>query len=329
MNSHNNIRNRKKSKGFTLVELLISMMIISLVLIPILGFVTNSVRMTAESKSKQQATLTAQQVFEEIKSNIDNMSTPIIIENNKLELLGTILKQEGDKFTNIQSNGGTDIEKKPLEVSMGEKNFDVYFNMSKVSELENENISDDTYDGMYKVYDNKIEIIKLGSSINRDNFFEDDGTIKQNKITHRFGRSKKLNIDINNNNINIYSSSPVDGIVIEKKSSVDALKNKIIIDFSEYDKDKFNLNVKNLSSETSSVVIQKLDGQNIDIDVNTDISSTGPVRIYDKSMDSTNINGKKELWDIDIFIYDKKDNNLLFSSEGKFKQYINIQKKNW
>jgi len=69
---------RYKNKGFTLMEVVISIALLSIVVIPFSNLVLNSFLITNDAKIKQQATNIAQKYMEKIKSdstiNFDNIS---------------------------------------------------------------------------------------------------------------------------------------------------------------------------------------------------------------------------------------------------------------
>lgn len=55
------------NKGFSLVEVIIAMAILAIISIPLLSYFTESMRYNAQAKTRQQATLTAQSVMEQLK----------------------------------------------------------------------------------------------------------------------------------------------------------------------------------------------------------------------------------------------------------------------
>lgn len=92
------------NKGFSLVEVVISMAILAIITIPLLQYFSDSMRYNAMMEKKQQATIFAQQLLEDLKSRreplIDNPSGAAAYTVSYLESLGyavgnTTLDAEG------------------------------------------------------------------------------------------------------------------------------------------------------------------------------------------------------------------------------------------
>ena len=101
--------NRKK-KAMTLIEVLVSLAIFSIVIIPLSLLILASVRNNGTSENTQQAVSKAQMLIEEIRANNDLGNDQVTVKNGTITLVKkpgldpglieyTALKQDiGDKF---------------------------------------------------------------------------------------------------------------------------------------------------------------------------------------------------------------------------------------
>lgn len=90
-----------KQKGFTIIEVLISLAIFAIVAMPISMMVLHSVKINKQSEVKQQSMMIAQDLMENIKALPDKD----LINETSLE----ILKEENLKIIKVGNEGSFDI----------------------------------------------------------------------------------------------------------------------------------------------------------------------------------------------------------------------------
>ena len=91
----------KKKRGFTLVEVIISLAIISIMIIPAMNMIVNSTRNIQKAKQREQAELIGKEVIEEIKAiNLSGLTAP---SSTKTLSNGVTLKKETDSITGSET----------------------------------------------------------------------------------------------------------------------------------------------------------------------------------------------------------------------------------
>lgn len=137
----------KPKKGMTLIEVIISVTLLSILLIPISGIVISSLKNSKDGEYKQKATYIGQKVIEELKA-YDNLVLKTEGSERYFELLdGDKIKEETPekKFTgNFERTifGAVDEEKHPKETKFKveveiEKNSK--FNLEAINNIDEEN----------------------------------------------------------------------------------------------------------------------------------------------------------------------------------------------
>lgn len=110
----------KKKRGFTLVEVIISLAIISIMIIPAMNMIVNSTRNIQKAKQREQAELIGKEVIEEIKAiNLSGLAAP---SSTKVLSSGITLNKETDS---IKGNG-TIKDKYKVEVTLVKKSDITY-----------------------------------------------------------------------------------------------------------------------------------------------------------------------------------------------------------
>lgn len=166
---------RTKKKGFTLVEVVVSITILAIIVSPILSMVLTSVKINKESEDKQKALYIAQQIVEQQKANpniIVGTTTTTAID---FTVTKTIAELPEYKFPDADSNnGGSDadgVDNKPKTFS--EIKYDVKL---QVTSTEDGTILNITYHDKNDINDSYKEF-KLDKSANVLNITNYDGYI--------------------------------------------------------------------------------------------------------------------------------------------------------
>lgn len=114
-----------RNKGFTLVELILTMAILGIVCIPLLGYFTNSIKYSTWSKEKQNGIMIAQSVLEEIKGNTS--LEEIYKEYKEQETKGkpgySAKKEERFEYNSVAGQLKNTVYQMEQKVSAGAKDY--------------------------------------------------------------------------------------------------------------------------------------------------------------------------------------------------------------
>lgn len=118
----------KKKRGFTLVEVIISLAIISIMIIPAMNMIVNSTRNIQKAKQREQAELIGKEVIEEIKAiDLSGLAAP---SSTKTLSSGVTLNKETDSITGSETIEGkykvevTLVKRADITYSQEIRNYD-------------------------------------------------------------------------------------------------------------------------------------------------------------------------------------------------------------
>lgn len=216
-------KNKLKKRGMTLIEVIISIAILSIVIVPISNMALTSVKINKEAEDKQQAVLKAQQILEEIKSitilksfqNV-NLSNGITLQNNGTSFQGNNIDPKGN---------GVEIDISPKDglSFQGPVTNNIDFateltvdgtNSSSTVKISNNNV--------LGAIENKTLFLTFeGSNISIDTGTEGS---RQHITTYTLEATKNIKVNIastytcDNTDINIYNNtSEVVSVYVDKK----------------------------------------------------------------------------------------------------------------
>ena len=241
-------KNRTRAqKGMTLIEVIISVTLLSILLLPLSGIVISSLKNSKEGEYKQKATYIGQKVIEELKA-YDNLVLKTDGIERYFQLLdGDKIKEEdlGEKFTGSFERtifGAVDEKTQPNEIK-----FNVEVEMNKNKDLNLENINNTNEDNArYKIILEKNGVV-----------YEDISEESQRKLITR----EDLVFDIKNNELLIYAKSNK-AINISIPATKDR-NNSLIIVLKDIEK---NLNIdviNNLSEVLETTLIKENSTKNV------------------------------------------------------------------
>lgn len=280
-----------KRKGVTLLEIVISMAIIGIMLIPILGMVTQTVKNTANGQRKQEATLTGQQVFEQIKGLVSN-STSIDAASGPFTIAGVQMSGTANEFKGTKD-----------DFDFNGKHYKVEMSMKKNSYLERTTNEPDDFDGEFLIKDTgancNIKLRRSGSKV----------TASDN--TKSYTVSKSFDI--------LYSGDNKELLVNATKLISDTkLNGSVLLDFTKYDEEMIgvetiSVNVKNLSnSDILEIYVDKIkDKQNIEINLSND--NKGKVKTFVRDLENPIVDDVPEPWNITIDVFKEGTDEKLYS----------------
>lgn len=99
------IRFRKQSKGFTLIEVIISMAMLAIIVVPLLNYFVTSAQYNARAKTKQNATVLAQSIIEKSKDkSLEDIAKSFQTTVNGSALSNSFNLVDASQIGNLSSN---------------------------------------------------------------------------------------------------------------------------------------------------------------------------------------------------------------------------------
>ena len=222
---------KKNNKGFSLIEIIISLAIASIMILSGYQLIINAVKLNKKGEDRQQANLVGQQVIEEIKTIDDrNISTNLLTINENLILTGTI-------------NGNINEYKGTLLDESGEYDVNIFMEKEDVEFKENNYNSEINYDLRYDISNaNDNLVIKNSENHSVSNISLNDN--KNFKIILENSDKLDSNVDIDNN---------CNEVTLNIKS-----KDEIFLDFTNYNFDKsIDIEIYNNLDNKLKIYVQK------------------------------------------------------------------------
>ncbi|NEZ46556.1 hypothetical protein FDF74_04915 [Clostridium niameyense] len=291
---HKNLKYEKK-KALTLLEVVISISIISLLIVPVLTMFFQSSKANKNSEDKQKAIYVAQKYTEKAK-----MDREIFIDN-KTGMYKTEFTNKQDK--EIPKN--FKVEKTIKEEE--EYKFKSSNNKKKIKDI--------MYDGKLKIKrvqnENKMEFYNSYSTVSLDSV-----NIKNNNIVEIVNEKHKIKVNLTDNKFKSLKTP----IIIEKNSDNSKEKASNLIIYFENDT-KCNLKVKAENKEEEELRLYFL--QKPDFSSNYTVENKlGKVKTYNNIM----VNNKKyknntRLYKVRVKVFDIDQNKVL----EDIISYINVE----
>lgn len=280
------IKKRKSKKGFTVIEAIISLVLFTLIMIPLGSFTLTAIKTSTKSGEKQQAIDLAQGTVEEIKAlKIDQLynlsthpDTNKIVLSNGINITLNKENNSGNNFDSYKVNGTF----KPNNTN---KNFEVNGtitpNLSGYNDNKDENNESTKLDFNYCVYigNTSITVYRI---INREWY-----RLKYRRINNLNNELLELTIDKKSDGtVDIKSTHEVSDITV----SNDNVKTESDINKSDLDNESKNSKVKVLFYEDEKNKEIKLRALNSDLEGDLSIYAYkykgSGVRYYDNIVDT-------------------------------------------
>ena len=294
----------KAKEGMTLIEVIISVALLSILIVPLSGLVMSSLKNNVSAESRQKASYVGQKVLEELKAY-----DQIILQGNGEKYFELL---DGDKITKISDGkfagsfnrtiyGGTyestgkneDIYKVDVELEK-DKNFQ-YNNTSNLDKNSDADFS------LKFSREGNIDKIQLASD-SKIITFTSDLVIELKKNT-------------SNLELNVFNKGDKTPIIIATKSY--PVKNKTVLNLkSNYEKTT-NIEIKNNLNE--SVEVRLIKEKNSVGKINLS-SSKGDVILYEE--DEIEENPIADMYNYKVIVKDSKNNSLF---QGSSSNNVNIK----
>lgn len=294
---------RKRKKAATLVEVIISIAIFSLLVLPTMSLILTSIKNVKKTNENEKAEIIGKQVIEEIKSmDLSRLENSIELGN------GIVLNKNEDGTITTRNDGEKGFQ-------TIDDNYQVEVTLTKNSNLEYSSISDNM-DGEFNIYH------KDGKLFIQDVKAKDDEGIKEIRLKRnqyeKITITNKYNLDEELNLIEIKLSSG-EVINIKKRNKNDEFNketgyikfNLLGSEEDTLDKIKINIDVKNLMSQDFNIYISKRENSNFETEVNIDKDSIGGMLITDDIFTPNKIG---DMYNLSVVV--KKDSKILFNAEG-------------
>ena len=282
-------KNKKIKKGMTLIEVIISVTLLSILIVPISGFIISSLKNNTTSQKKQEASYIGQKILEELKAyeelslKTDDIGSYFeLLDGDKIYKTSDNNSFEGDFERNIYGkvleNDDRKLREYKVELTMTE-----YSNF-KYNDINNVDINSDA--------DFKIDFI------NKDNIsLNNNGT----KETMASSESIAIKIKKENNefNLSIYDKNNTEIVSAKKENK----SNKILLYISSEYNINTNIEIENYTGEWIYVYLIKQKNNPSDINI-------------------ISLNEIGTMYQYTIKVKDSKD-NILF--QGQSSNNINIK----
>lgn len=311
------IKQRKSKKGFTVIEAIISLVLFTLIMIPLGSFTLTAIKTSSKSAEKQQAIDLAQSTLEQIKAlkvdKLYNLSTYPDTNNITLNngVMITLNKENNSEnnFDSYKVNGG-------VKANNSNKEFEVQGtivpNLSGYNNDKDENNESNKLDFNYCVYigNTSITVYRI---INREWY-----RLKYKRINNLNNELLELTIDKNSdgevdiksthegnditvNNDNVKTEKDINQSDLAKESK----DSKVKVLFYEDEKNK-SIKLKALNSDLEgdlSVYAYKYKGSGVRYyDTIGDTKPQGIVKIYKNYVEKSPYDDKVGLYDINLNI---------------------------
>ena len=303
---------KKKKEGFTLLEVIISMAIISIMSVGIYNGYILMIKQTKAGQVKQAAALEGKKAIEEIQASIQDSSFSDSGTELKIGSTTTIGKKLTDSFytRNLDGNYVERITVTPTNADTGGISFNdssnlntddtnYKINISKEKESDNQPVKDYIY----------------GALINANGKEESNPDTKelesQDKIMLFMYLEKSG--DVRTINIKNYKGN----ILLNRDLSFSTGKLNIYINFNDY-KEIDNLGLKdvqinvynNTKTDVPNIYVEKSNGLNADVQI-----FKGQMNLYNNRAEDKEEAKIGNLYDIKVEIM--KDNDILFTGYSK------------
>ena len=298
-------KNKKIKKGMTLIEVIISVTLLSILIVPISGFILSSLKNNTTSQKKQEASYIGQKILEELKAyEYISLETD---ENGKyFQLL------DGDKiYKDLNSNSFNGNFKRNIYgkvLENDDRNLREYNVELSMVEDSNFKFNDINNLDMNSDADFKIDFINDGKLILTNSETKEEKQSSENIVI-------KIEKEDNEFNLSIYDKNNTEIGSAKKENK----NNKILLYISSGYNINTNIEIENYTGEWIYVYLIKQKNNPSDINI---ISTEGRVVLSEEEEISLNEIGT--MYQYTIEVKDSKD-NILFQGQSSNNININIK----
>jgi len=291
----------KARKGMTLIELIISVALLSILIVPLSGLVISSLRNNKNSEYKQRASYVGQKVLEELKA-YDEILLNIDGGTEYFELLDgdRIIKASvGNSFSGNFSRTIYGSISEPL--STGEEIYQVSVTMERNDKFQ---------------YSDKDNLNEYSNADFRLNFLKDFNN-KVNLASDPINKSLSISnndeiiVELNDNlNLKIYKKNNEASSIDETKSA--EINNKLLLYVDETYSNSNNIEIKNNTSNIIYVYLIKNAASSGKLNI---IPNSGNVILYEE--DEIEKNQIGDLYNYTVIVSDNNGKELFRGASSK------------
>ena len=291
----------KAKKGMTLIEVIISVALLSILIVPLSGLVISSLRNNKNSEYKQRASYVGQKVLEELKA-YDEILLNIDGGTEYFELLDgdRIIKASvGNSFSGNFSRTIYGSISEPL--STGEEIYQVSVTMERNDKFQ---------------YSDKDNLNEYSNADFRLNFLKDFNN-KVNLASDPINKSLSVSnndeiiVELNDNlNLKIYKKNNEASSIDETKSA--EINNKLLLYVDETYSNSNNIEIKNYTSNIIYVYLIKNAASSGKLNI---IPNSGNVILYEE--DEIEKNQIGDLYNYTVIVSDNNGKELFRGASSK------------
>lgn len=300
----------KAKKGMTLIEVIISVALLSILIVPLSGLVMSSLKNNISAEYRQKASYIGQKVLEELKAYdkitlkndagkkyFELLDGDEIIQDLKEDSTGNTFKGSFDRtiYGGASESAGKDDNLYNVEVKL-EK--DLNFQYENVNNLDKNN--------------NAAFILNFLRDSSNNNIIK----IKDNSDnSYAISNELIMELDKNSNNLIVYKKNESTPLVTVNKTNVD--NNTIVLYIKEGFSQNINIEFKNNTEETVEIHLISGDNNYSKFKI---YSSIGDVILYEEKQIEEN--PVADMYNYKVKVKDR-ENNILF--EGSSSKNVNIE----
>ncbi|MGJ0841616.1 type IV pilus modification PilV family protein [Clostridium tertium] len=300
----------KAKKGMTLIEVIISVALLSILIVPLSGLVMSSLKNNISAEYRQKASYIGQKVLEELKAYdkitlkndagkkyFELLGGDEIIQDLKEDSTGNTFKGSFDRtiYGGASESAGKDDNLYNVEVKL-EK--DLNFQYENVNNLDKNN--------------NAAFILNFLRDSSNNNIIK----IKDNPHnSYAISNELIMELDKNSNNLIVYKKNESTPLVTVNKTNVD--NNTIVLYIKEGFSQNINIEFKNNTEETVEIHLISGDNNYSKFKI---YSSIGDVILYEEKQIEEN--PVADMYNYKVKVKDR-ENNILF--EGSSSKNVNIE----
>ena len=300
----------KAKKGMTLIEVIISVALLAILIVPLSGLVMSSLKNNISAEYRQKASYIGQKVLEELKAYdkitlkndagkkyFELLDGDEIIQDLKEDSTGNTFKGSFDRtiYGGASESAGKDDNLYNVEVKL-EK--DLNFQYENVNNLDKNN--------------NAAFILNFLRDSSNNNIIK----IKDNSDnSYAISNELIMELDKNSNNLIVYKKNESTPLVTVNKTNVD--NNTIVLYIKEGFSQNINIEFKNNTEETVEIHLISGDNNYSKFKI---YSSIGDVILYEEKQIEEN--PVADMYNYKVKVKDR-ENNILF--EGSSSKNVNIE----
>jgi prepilin-type N-terminal cleavage/methylation domain-containing protein len=303
-------RNRRKNKGFTLVEVVISAAILAILIVPIASLTITTIKTSDSAEDKQKATQIGQQLLDEFKSFDDIALTHGVAPGNDTFTLlnGKVLEVNRDASNNIVQIDPVGPTNNFVVTDEQGVEYTVRFELTRDTNATytpsaGTTVTQSNYNQYIEFDDNTVDIFNIPSN----------ASVGQHIV---LSPNIDLNID-NNMGIQMVDSSNLYPTTVQTCNGVVTTEGKILIYIkSTMQSRDINLNVSSEYTRniTIDVIKEKRDSRAVNVNVNTN-QCAGNI-IVNRNLSQQGVNSIGDLYTAKVIVT-RAGSDTLFEGESK------------